>query len=521
MLSTASAAATTTDTSPPLQRILVDRHMEKNGGTSARWLLHRAEVFRQCAYWGYGHDWASAVLPLLSEMAASSVPQPPLCIEAHTSVGHDSLRRVARLCERHPTRVRCVFWLRWREPLAYYTSFFIWGVLPRLELATSALAPGAFLRWVRAHPNLQSELMLTSGAATEAMRVQRHGGSGDGNGSGAVGWFDRRWRSDRSSARRARVLRALSLYTRQGSVLSTTERLEDGASAVGALLDWPAALTRLGGADVPLEVATGAAMGCRRVHAWQWWCTNRSLPWRAQRIGLRAAVCPDAAACAAAVAASASVDSEIHRIATEWEHRRLAQRAQRAQPVQQAQVAERAERAAARGGDGVRANAPADLASGGPVRLESAPCAWRPMAACPRAHNATCALPSRRQPFTRSRGRRCVRQRSWSLLNRTAAAPSFAPGSGACYVGGSAAAVRALRMAWAEHPRGGRVLVGSAMGELVSSAGARGVAGETSGEAALAERGESTGRAAAAARAPSSSESTGRGGVGAVLTRDP
>lgn len=153
--------------------LLIDRHIEKNGGTSARWLMHRAEEHGHCVCTSteiLSHLGMTSILRALTLMRAwvwtdwgyenlgdavrllhshADRRWPPLCIEAHASVGHGSIRRLHDLCQR--LHWRCVFWLRWRRPLSYYLSFFRWGTLPQLALRTPESAHAAFISWTRVH----------------------------------------------------------------------------------------------------------------------------------------------------------------------------------------------------------------------------------------------------------------------------------------------------------------------------------------------------------------------------------
>lgn len=73
-------------------------------------------------------------------------------------------------------------------------------------------------------------------------------------------------------------------------------------------------------------------------------------------------------------------------------------------------------------------------------------CEWRPL--CRRGHAPDAT---------------CKRNRTLDAAGRLAAAPTFSPGSGACYTGERAL----LSRAWVDHPMGGRVLAGRAFGRLV------------------------------------------------------
>lgn len=293
----------------------------------------------------------------------------------------------------------CVFWLRWRRPLSHYLSFFRWGVLTRLRPRVDA-APALFLEWVRRNPDLQSAILLDSSASTRALRI--------GN-SGSNATLPAAPRPP-PPLRREDVNAALSLY----SVLGTTERFADGARAVTRRLGWPDGLSALDGA--PAEVA-GAPSACpMRRDASRWYCFNASRAVVEENRRVLRAICPDAAACARVVAESAPLDAETH--------------------------------ARAQGDGGGRSHAGVASSSGSAVAAASTnvTCVWRPL----------CAGRMRRVTG-------CVREVGMSLAERLAAAPSFEPGSGACYEGEKAV----LSRAWLSHPQGGKVLSGRPFGRLL------------------------------------------------------
>jgi len=81
------AASCDAASQPQQGLILVDRHLEKNAGTTFRDLLHAAERAGLCFYWGFqqrSQAWIN-VLAALPNLTAESVA-PRLCIEAHTNI---------------------------------------------------------------------------------------------------------------------------------------------------------------------------------------------------------------------------------------------------------------------------------------------------------------------------------------------------------------------------------------------------------------------------------------------------
>ena len=67
--------------------LLVDRHIEKNGGSTYRELLWKAEANALCLYWGYLQRSAAwnSFMQAMRNLSAHSVP-PRVCIEAHTGI---------------------------------------------------------------------------------------------------------------------------------------------------------------------------------------------------------------------------------------------------------------------------------------------------------------------------------------------------------------------------------------------------------------------------------------------------
>ena len=80
--------------------ILVDRHLEKNGGTAFRDVLKEAQLNGLCMYWGFQQRspaWV-ATMAALRNLTALDAP-PRLCIEAHSGIdyGLSWLERFAQL----------------------------------------------------------------------------------------------------------------------------------------------------------------------------------------------------------------------------------------------------------------------------------------------------------------------------------------------------------------------------------------------------------------------------------------
>ena len=69
--------------------LLVDRHVEKNAGSTYRELLFQAERRGLCMYWGYQQRstaWSEFV-PLMRKLPPSAVA-PRICMEAHSHIDH-------------------------------------------------------------------------------------------------------------------------------------------------------------------------------------------------------------------------------------------------------------------------------------------------------------------------------------------------------------------------------------------------------------------------------------------------
>ena len=414
MTSTRSKSIVMTTRTPAAHShtILIDRHIEKNGGTSARWFMHRAERQGACTYFGYEmlRDFVSVL------HRRSKANWPPLCIEAHTSVNLAHIRALHALCTHH--RWRCVFMLRWRRPLAFYLSFFRWGTLPRLALTSPAEAPRAFQQWVRTNPDLQSRILLDSSASTRALNFGRNNSS-----------------TEPPLVSRGLVLASLELF---GAALGTTEAFSDSVHAAARLLGWPLALADL--SNAPADVAGATPSGCRmRDDPRRWWCLNGSMPAADESARVLRAVCPEMDDCQRVVAAAAPLDGEVYM------------RAQQEQRAQQSQW----QHATRLSGD--RSSAVAGHSAGGGIShgidfASPRKCLWRPLCRSGRA---------RRDAATTG----CVRRIGMNLSARLALAPSFEPGSGSCYTGDR----EVLSKAWLAHPSGGRVLALRPFGRLIEA----------------------------------------------------
>ena len=163
--------------------ILVDRHIEKNAGSTFRELLFQAEKRGLCMYWGYQQRsiaWTAfleAMEPnnMTASRLAAWVP-PRVCMEAHSHIDYGipwlkrlEQLRVLRSKLRHSPALRTsiVMLLRLRQPLRLYVSFYLWTVAER-QARNPERFGRTFADWARSIPNLQTELLLSSKSAFAA-----------------------------------------------------------------------------------------------------------------------------------------------------------------------------------------------------------------------------------------------------------------------------------------------------------------------------------------------------------------
>ena len=88
-----AVATPSTPTSPPSAFILVDRHIEKNAGSTFRELLFQNERRGLCNYWGYqlrSTPWRIFAKLMEDESNLESPDDAPLrlCIEAHSHIDY-------------------------------------------------------------------------------------------------------------------------------------------------------------------------------------------------------------------------------------------------------------------------------------------------------------------------------------------------------------------------------------------------------------------------------------------------
>eukprot|EP00967_Tisochrysis_lutea_P039378 scaffold47227_cov34-Tisochrysis_lutea.AAC.2 len=207
--------------------LLVDRHIEKNGGTSFRQVLLSAERAGRCMYWGFSQKsapWKLVIEQMRSLRNDSQLPH--LCIEAHNYIDYGGLPWSSRLAQLQSIRaqwastsvpMQVLLHVRFREPLHFYISFYTWIVAPRQVTRNSTMGHN-FTEWLAATPNLQAEILLNSKAALTAA----YGGLTDAD---RRAWQER-WpdKSDHNaSGRAAEVWETLAAY----DVIGTTERYDE------------------------------------------------------------------------------------------------------------------------------------------------------------------------------------------------------------------------------------------------------------------------------------------------------
>lgn len=177
-------------TARPRCAVVVDRHVHKNGGSTMRDIFLENERLGYGLYQGYTQLYWRSDFPLLRRMAEVAVksgrtPSHVLMFESHFGPMEMSAQVMGDLAELRQTYraggldCRVVLVTRVREPLAYYLSFYKWGVAfrqreARVKNAGRRPAWGHnFTDWVSQVPNLQSSVMLKGMAAMPAEYLGR------------------------------------------------------------------------------------------------------------------------------------------------------------------------------------------------------------------------------------------------------------------------------------------------------------------------------------------------------------
>ena len=295
-------------TPPPRCSIIVDRHVHKNGGSTLRQIFMRNELLDDWLYWGYGLAHTKRVVEGLMEVMLGApnrscddwTDRPTLRLAAELHYSYQTTQEsLASFGPRSPLQhvasrcgCRLVLLTRLRRPLEFYVSFYRWAVAWR-QRSNASLYGSSMLEW--APRNLQSALLLASFDATYAEKVgvrarapaslaKRAAFSSfeDDATRAAMGQFGRN-RGALEAARRALLRRVLRSFDLVGLVERFDETLLLLADMTGLqrLLHVPSRPRATGPRDGP---------------------TAPSL----------AQLCPDRAACDAAIAARAPVDVAVH-----------------------------------------------------------------------------------------------------------------------------------------------------------------------------------------------------------------
>ena len=417
----ASSRSTSPVPAPPHGYILVDRHIEKNAGSTFREILFRNELRGLCMYWGYQQRsvaWDSW-LGAMRNLSSSAIP-PRICMEAHSHIDHVTpwLQRLDQLHElrahlvRQALRVQMVLLLRLREPLSHYISYYLWTVVERQDRRPDRFG-ASFEDWAQTVPNLQTELLLSSKSAFAASFAPI--GHRD-----LVAWKGRWATEELGAARRALALRV----ARSFDIIGTTRRFDETALLVARALNW--SVEEVSSPPLHTQAAPQAAETCMmrlqraKPGAMPWWCRVPGRDPAAEQRRVHRRVCPNASACAALIRRIAPVDHELYALA----EARLGAAIARAGAGWTEQLAQL-------------------------KRLNKSPHLGRP----PRCMWMTRKPMVRGGPELERNGRRIVYD----------AAPSFANNRTACVPGDQ----DVMKHIWAEHRMGGRSAPGWPIGVLM------------------------------------------------------
>jgi hypothetical protein len=169
----------------PRCAVVIDRHVHKNGGSTMRDIFLENERLGYGLYQGYTQMYWRSDFPILQRMAEAAVasgraPSHLLMFESHFGMMEMSDRVMTDLARLRQTYrgggvdCRVVLVTRVREPLAYYLSFYKWGVAYRQREARAKNAGQRpawghnFTDWVAQIPDLQASVMVKGMAAMPA-----------------------------------------------------------------------------------------------------------------------------------------------------------------------------------------------------------------------------------------------------------------------------------------------------------------------------------------------------------------
>lgn len=213
----------------------MERHLEKNAGSTFREVIMHAERRGKCMYWGFQQRspaWQAAIAALRN-LTAQDIP-PRLCIEAHSGIDYGipwlerfaQLRGLRKVFAEREIDIPLHFHVRFRSPLSHYVSYYLWTVVER-QTRNPTKFGSSFADWARSVPNLQSELFLSSKAAFTASFAPRD--------HKEIKEWRQRWAVPaKAAARRRLVWEVLNEY----DLLGTTEQFEESSLVVARALNW-------------------------------------------------------------------------------------------------------------------------------------------------------------------------------------------------------------------------------------------------------------------------------------------
>ena len=217
--------------------IFLERHIEKNAGSTFREVIAHAERRGKCMYWGFQQrspPWQAAIAALRN-LTALDVP-PRLCIEAHSGIDYGlswlerfaQLRGLRKVFAERGVDIPVHFHVRLRSPLSHYVSYYLWTVVER-QARNPKRFGSSFADWARSVPNLQSELLLSSKAAFTASFAPR-------DHKELTEWRERWATPAAAAARRRLVWQVLNEY----DLLGTTDQFYESTLVVARALNWSA-----------------------------------------------------------------------------------------------------------------------------------------------------------------------------------------------------------------------------------------------------------------------------------------
>lgn len=296
--------------------LLVDRHVEKNAGSTFRELLFQNERRGLCMYWGYQQRsgaWVSFV-DAMKQLNHSAIP-PRICMEAHSHIDHvipwltrfEQLRQMRADVIARQLNMDVLLLLRLRQPLKHYISYYLWTVVERQARAPQRFGR-TFEEWARGVPNLQTECLLSSKHAfTASFAPVGHRDLSD--------WHQRWGTPNASAVRRATALDVAGAF----DILGTTERFDESNLLISRRLNWTvydAAAPSNQAHATPQAAETCSNRNIIVDERRMWWCRRPGRDPKAEQRRVHALVCPDMAKCAQLIRDIAPVDHELYDLAT-------------------------------------------------------------------------------------------------------------------------------------------------------------------------------------------------------------